>query len=247
MQEYNSIKWTFLKWRLLREAQAVLKHMECWRSLSHFTGKSLQGWTHKHRTDTGTTAHIYKWKYLSLTRLWRLVLFLWVGDHLLSSFLEKGEKKEFRIKFLPWSQEDLGQLLSWAFRSPSSLATHRRPCKSILAHGSFFLAFVLLFQREVSIPLLNAATTEGLIPKIQPPEHWHGYWCSLSNCVTLEKVEGRKTPISCQGRHSGPRSDLTANKSCSIIFNQTEQVPNTSVTFGRCHLWQNPREKQRQY
>lgn len=25
MQEYNSIKWTFLKWRLLREAQAVLK------------------------------------------------------------------------------------------------------------------------------------------------------------------------------------------------------------------------------
>lgn len=54
MQEYNSIKWTFLKWRLLREAQAVLKHMECWRSLSHFTGKSLHN-SRAGLTNTGLT------------------------------------------------------------------------------------------------------------------------------------------------------------------------------------------------
>lgn len=120
------------------------------------------------------------------------------------------------------SAEHSGHLPCWQHtEDPASQSSWGR--------GSFFLAVVPLLQREASIPLLNAATTEGFIPKIQPPEHWHGYRRSLSNCVTLEKVEGRKTPITCQGRHGDPRSDLTANKSCGIIFNQTKQVLNPSV------------------
>lgn len=59
--------------------------------------------------------------------------------------------------------------------------------------------------------------------------------CTLGNYVTPEKVEGRKTPISCQGRHTGPRPNLTANKSYRIVFNQTNQVPNTSMTLEGCH------------
>lgn len=219
---------------------------------SHFTGKSLHnsraGLTNS--TDTGTTAHIYKWKYLSLTKLWRLVLFLWVGDHLHSSFLKK---KPVRSKNLGLSSyTDLRRTLGSCSAEHSGHLPHWQhtevpASQSSWGRGSFFLAFVPLFQREVSIPLLNAATTEGFIPKIQPPEHWHSYQCSLSNCAALEKVEGRKTPITCQGRHRGPRSDLTANKSYRIIFYQTKQVLNPSVIFGRCLSWQNPREKQRQY
>lgn len=137
------------------------------------------------------------------------------------------------------SAEHSGHLPHWQHTAdPASQSSWGR--------GSFFLAFVPVFQREVSIPLLNAATTEGFIPKIQPPEHWHSYRRSFSNCVTLEKLEGRKTPITCQARKT-QWSDLTANKSCRIIFNQTKQVLNPSVIFGRCHSWQNPKEKQRQY
>lgn len=170
------------------------------------------------------------------------------------SFTFKFSEKRMRSKNLGFSSyTDLRRTLGSCSVEPSGYLalwqhTEDPASQSSWGRGSFFLAFVPLFQREVSISLLNAATTEGFIPKIQPPEHWHSYRRSLSNCVTLEKVEGRKTQnIICQGGHSGPRSDLTARKSCRIIFDQTKQVPNPSVIFGRCHSWQNPREKQRQY
>lgn len=253
MQEYNSIKWTFLKWRLLREAQAVLKLMgglevpPVTSLANHCTIAGLDSQTAlilepQHTSINGNIS--VSPNFGDLFCFYGLVIIyiqaFWKKKTVRSKNLGLSSYTDLRRTLGSCSAEHSGHLPHWQHTEvPASQSSWGR--------GSFFLAFVPLFQREVSIPLLNAATTEGFIPKIQPPEHWHSYQCSLSNCAALEKVEGRKTPITCQGRHRGPRSDLTANKSYRIIFYQTKQVLNPSVIFGRCLSWQNPREKQRQY
>lgn len=68
---------------------------------------------------------------------------------------------------------------------------------------------------------------------------------SATLSVILEKVEGRKTPLSCHRRHTGPRPCLTSNKSYRIVSNRTIQVLISSMTLEWGH-WRGVAEPQGQ-
>lgn len=84
-----------------------------------------------------------------------------------------------------------------------SLAAQQRPQRVTLADAPARFSWHLFLSSSVKCLFLCSVQEppKRSFQKYSPPECWHGYPCSLSNYVILEKVEGRKTPISYQGSH----------------------------------------------